>query len=125
VRNSSQVVVVDDDASVREALSALLRSAGFRVELFASPEELLRSGQLRDTACLVLDVRMSGMSGVDLQDQLNASGSSIPIIFMTAHADASVRTRALAAGAVDFLQKPFSDDALLEAIDRAIGLARP
>ena len=125
MRNSSKVVVVDDDASVREALRALLRSAGFRVELFASPEELLRSGPLRDTACLVLDVRMSGMSGVELQDQLIASGSSVPIVFMTAHADASVRTRALAAGAVDFLQKPFSDDALLEAIDRAIGLARP
>ena len=125
MRNSSKVVVVDDDESVREALRALLRSAGFRVELFASPEELLRSGQLRETACLVLDVRMSGMSGVELQDRLIASRSRVPIVFMTAHADASVRTRAIAAGAVAFLQKPFSDDAFLEAIDRAIALAGP
>jgi len=119
------VAVVDDDPSVREALRALLRSAGFRVELFGSAEEFLRSGQSSGFASLVLDVRMSGMSGVELQDQLAASGSTVPIVFMTAHADASVRARALAAGAVEFLEKPFSDDALLDAVDRAIGSARP
>ena len=122
---SSRVGVVDDDPSVREALRALLRSAGFRVEIFGSAEEFLRSGQTSEFDSLVLDVRMSGMSGVELQEHLAASGSTVPIVFMTAHADASVRARALAAGAVDFLEKPFSDDALLEAVDRAIGSARP
>ena len=123
--NSSKVAVVDDDPSVREALRALLRSAGFRVELFGSAEEFLRSGQGSNFDSLVLDVRMSGMSGVELQEHLVASGSTVPIVFMTAHADASVRARALAAGAVEFLEKPFSDDALLDAVDRAIGSARP
>ena len=122
--NSPRLAVVDDDPSVREALRALLRSAGFRVELFGSAEEFLRSGQGSEFASLVLDVRMSGMSGVELQEQLAASGSKVPIVFMTAHADASVRARALAAGAVEFLEKPFSDDALLDAVDKAIGGAR-
>lgn len=123
--NSQIVAVVDDDPSVREALRALLRSAGLRVELFGSAEEFLRSGRVSDFASLVLDVRMSGMSGVDLQEHLAATGSPVPIVFMTAHADASVRSRAIAAGAVDFLEKPFSDDALLDAVDRAIGGKRP
>jgi FixJ family two-component response regulator len=117
------VAVVDDDASVREALRGLLRSAGFRVETFASAEDFLDRARSDGLGCLVLDVRMSGMSGVDLQDRLLASGWTVPIVFMTAHADASVRARALAAGAVKFLQKPFSDDALLEAIEAAV--ARP
>ncbi|HTS81735.1 MAG TPA: response regulator [Myxococcaceae bacterium] len=119
--DGSTVAVVDDDASVREALRALLRSAGFRVKLFDSAEEFLRSGQASDVASLVLDVRMSGMSGLDLQEHLAASGAAIPIVFMTAHADATARARALAAGAVAFLEKPFSDDDLLDAIDRALG----
>lgn len=123
--NSSKVAVVDDDPSLREALRALLRSAGFTVELFSSAEEFLRSGQRSGFASLVLDVRMSGMSGVELQEHLAASGSTVPIVFMTAHADASVRARALAAGAVDFLEKPFTDDELLDAIGRAVNRRRP
>ena len=118
--DSSRIVaVVDDDGSVRDAIKALLRSAGFRVETFDSAEEFLEAGQPKP-ACLVLDVRMAGMSGVELQDHLLASGSTIPIVFMTAHADAGVRGRVLANGAVRFLQKPFSDDALLEAIDASL-----
>lgn len=119
------IAVVDDDAAVREALEGLLRSAGFPVLLFASGEEFLASVRTSDTACLVLDVRMSGMSGLELQDQLNAAGIHIPIVFMTAHADSSVQARALAAGATEFLQKPFDDEELLAAVARALGSSGP
>ena len=113
--------MVDDDESVREALKGLLRSAGYAVAVFASAEAFLTSGQVDDPACLVLDVRMPGMSGVDLQDRLRASRIAVPVVFMTAHADANVRARVLAAGAVDLLQKPFGDQALLGAIEKALG----
>jgi FixJ family two-component response regulator len=88
-------------------------------ELFASAEEFLRSGRLPGTGCLILDVRMPGMSGLDLQEQLIASDTPIPIIFITAHRDEATRARALERGAVDFLRKPFNDEALLDAIARA------
>ncbi len=114
---------MDDDSAVRDALSALLRVAGFNVDLFASAEAFLSSAPLLGLGCLVLDVRMPGMSGLELQEQLASSGAPLPIVFITAHADASLRARALAAGAVDFLQKPFSDDALLAAIGRATAAA--
>jgi FixJ family two-component response regulator len=118
VPTNSTVSVVDDDASVRQALKRLLKSAGFHAEVFASAEEFLGSGRLAETACLVLDVRMPGLSGLELQDQLIATGCSVPIIFITAHGDEDARTRALERGAIDFLQKPFSDEALLNALAR-------
>src|SRR3954453_1562976 len=117
----AMVSVVDDDASMREALRGLLRSTGLRVEVFASAEEFLASGRLSGTACLVLDMRMPGLSGLQLQERLLASGSRVPCIFISAHSDEAMRARALEAGAIEFLQKPFNDDALLDAIAKAIG----
>lgn len=114
-----RLAVVDDDASVREALRALLRSAGFTVETFASAETFLGCGHPSEFDCLLLDVRMGGMSGIELHEHLIASGSRIPVLFMSAHADASLRARA-GRGAVQLLQKPFSEDALLEAIDTSL-----
>ena len=119
------VSVVDDDASLRAALKGLLRSVGLRVQVFASAEEFLASGRIADTACLVLDVRMPGLSGLELQAQLIVSGHAIPIIFISAHGEEDTRRQAIEAGALDFLQKPFSDDALLNAIARVIDLPSP
>ena len=115
------ISVVDDDASMREALRGLLRSTGLRVEVFASAEEFLASGRLSGTACLVLDMRMPGLSGLELQERLLASGSRVPVIFISAHSDEGMRARALEAGAIEFLQKPFNDDVLLDAIAKAVG----
>jgi FixJ family two-component response regulator len=125
VPDTSRISIVDDDASVREAIRGLLRSAGFDAEVFASAEEFLTSGRLKGTTCLVLDIRMPGMSGIELQERLIASGHVVPIIFITAHADEDERMRALDRGAIDCLQKPFSDDALLEAITKANGVTSP
>ena len=109
-----RVSIVDDDESVREAIRSLLRSVGLSVDVFASAEDFLKSERVRDAACLILDVRMPGMSGLELQQWLASAHYDIPIIFMTAHAsDRDARTRALGAGAVDFLYKPFSEDKLL------------
>ena len=116
-----RVSVVDDDESVREALTGLLRSAGFGAEGYASAEGFLRSGRLDDTECLILDVRMPGMGGIELQRHLSAAGHKIPVIFITAHGDEQTRAQAFGANVVDFLAKPFSDEALLAAIDRALG----
>jgi len=110
------ISIVDDDESVRQALKSLLDSVGFHAETFASGEEFLNSRYLSETDCLIADVRMQGMSGLELQDRLKAANSSIPIIFISAHDDGDARTRGLRAGAVDFLQKPFSEDSLLGAI---------
>ena len=119
--NVPLVSVVDDDESVRESLRGLIRSVGFRVEAFASAEEFSNSEQLHATDCLILDVRMPGMTGLELQRHLAASEHDIPIIFITAHAsDESVRSRALRDGAVAYLTKPFSEEALLEAINTAV-----
>ena len=117
---NSKISVVDDDASVRKAIKGLLKSAGFDPEIFASPEEVLNSGRLGGTACLIMDVRMPGMSGIELQERLIASGSAVPIVFITAHADEAERARAMERGAIDCLQKPFSEDALLDAISKVI-----
>jgi len=125
VPKNSKISVVDDDASVRKAIKGLLKSAGFDPEVFASPEEVLNSGRLGGTACLIMDVRMPGMSGIELQERLIASGRMVPIIFITAHADEEERACALERGAVDCLQKPFSDDALFDAIAKAIGATSP
>jgi FixJ family two-component response regulator len=118
---SSDVSVIDDDEPVRKSLQRLLRSAGLRVDIFASAEEYLHAEPPQHPGCLLLDVRMPGTSGLDLQEQLQAAGCTTPIIFMTAHEDGRARSRAFAAGAVAFLQKPVDDKALLEAIYRVLG----
>ena len=114
------ISVVDDDDSVRESLSGLIRSVGFGVRVFASAEEFLTSDRLPDTDCLILDVRMPGMNGLELQRRLATNHSAIPIIFITAHGDEETRVRALNGGAVEYLLKPFSEEALLNAIDAAL-----
>jgi FixJ family two-component response regulator len=111
-----RISVVDDDESVREAIHDLMDSMGLRTEVFSSAEEFLNSGRLHHTTCLIVDVRMPGMSGLELQSHLNATGSQVPIIFISAHDDGEAQARALGAGAVDFLKKPFSEDALLKAL---------
>jgi FixJ family two-component response regulator len=114
------IAVVDDDEAIREAVQSLLRSVGLRAAVFASAEDFLRSGQLQATACLIIDVRMPGMSGLELQRQLAAAKCPMPIVFITAHGDEEARARALQAGAVDFLYKPFSDEVLLRAVRAAL-----
>ena len=121
VMANPRISVVDDDASMRVAIKCLLKAAGYDAEVFASAEEVLNSGRLGGTACLVVDVCMPGMSGIELQDRLIALGHAVPIIFITAHVDAHERARALERGAVGCLQKPFRHDALLDAVSRAIG----
>jgi FixJ family two-component response regulator len=117
---SPVVFIVDDDRSVREALSALFRSVGLRVELFGSALEFL-NGRRGDTpGCLVLDVRLPGLSGLDFQTQLAASGIHLPIIFMTGHGDIPMSVRAMKAGAVDFLAKPFREQDMLDAVAAAV-----
>lgn len=115
------VSVVDDDESVRESLPDLLRELGFTAQAFSSAEEFLASGAVAQTRCLILDVAMPGMSGPDLQRELARRRSAIPIIFITAHRDESVRSRVLEAGAVRVLFKPFDDTGLLEALRAAVG----
>ena len=114
------ISIVDDDESMREAIQSLLRSVGFRAKTFASGEQFLQSDQIENTACLILDVRMPGMSGLDLQRRLMATECRIPIVFVTAHGEEEARSRALQEGAVDFLLKPFSEEALLNAIQVAL-----
>jgi FixJ family two-component response regulator len=123
VPSETRISVVDDDAAVREAVRSLLRSAGYRAETFASAEEALDAGALDGAACVVLDVRMPGMSGLELQDHLIASGRLIPIVFVTAHADEQARARALERGAIACLQKPFDADTLLDAVAKAVTAA--
>jgi FixJ family two-component response regulator len=116
------ISIVDDDHSVRESLQRLVRSAGFAVRVFASGEEFSRSECLQQTRCLILDVRMPGMNGRELQRHLRDSHCAVPVVFITAHGNEVARSQALAEGAIDFLFKPFSDEALLNAIDAALRL---
>ena len=118
--NRALVSIVDDDESVRESLPDLLREFGFAARTFSSAEEFLASDALALTRCLVLDVAMPGMSGPELQLELGRRGQKIPIIFITAHADKSLRPRLLEQGAVEYLFKPFSDTALLAALNTAL-----
>jgi FixJ family two-component response regulator len=118
------IAVVDDDEAIREALQSLLRSVGLRAEMFASAEDFLQAGQRQATACLILDVRMQRMSGLELQRQLATANCPTPIIFITAHGDEETRARALRAGAVAFLDKPFSDEVLLRAVQAALHSSR-
>jgi FixJ family two-component response regulator len=117
---TSLVSVVDDDESVRESLPDLLREFGFAVRTFASAEEFLASDCVAQTRCLILDIAMPGMTGPDLQQELTVRCQEIPIIFITAQADETVRTRLLEQGAVECLFKPFSDTALLQALNVAL-----
>jgi FixJ family two-component response regulator len=114
------VAIVDDDDLMRTALQGLLKSAGVLAKSYASAEEFLKSGHQHDTACLITDIRMPGMSGLELQAQLNADHLRIPTIFITAHGDAKMRMQAMRAGAVEFLAKPFDDEALLESVRAAM-----
>jgi FixJ family two-component response regulator len=114
------IVIVDDDESVREATKFFVMSLGHPVVTFASAEEFLGSGQVLATSCLISDLKMPGMSGVELQKRLIADGHRIPIIFVTAYFDEEVRSRALRAGALDFLSKPFKDQALIERLNKAL-----
>ncbi len=114
------VFVVDDDASVREALSSLIESTGMRVQTFASAQDFLQHKRPETPACLVLDVRLPGLSGLELQQKLSPARMRIPIIFITGHGDIPMSVRAMKSGAVEFLPKPFDDEQLLEAIQQAI-----
>jgi FixJ family two-component response regulator len=114
------VAVVDDDESYRLALQRLLKSAGFSVQSFASAEDFMNCGQQHETGCLITDIRMPGMSGLDLQAKLNAEHCPIPIIFITAHGDEKLRLQAMRGGAVQFLAKPFDGAALLESVRIAL-----
>ena len=116
----SLVSVVDDDESVRESLPDLLRQFGFAAEAFSSAEAFLASDAVSETSCLLLDIAMPGMSGPDLQQELTRRGQKIPIVFITAHGDSTVRPRLLARGAVACLFKPFSEAALLDAVGAAL-----
>lgn len=118
--DEATVFVVDDDESVLKALGRLLRSAGFDVELFGSAEEFLQQVPQGDPGCLVLDVHMPDLNGLELQIQLSDRGIQLPIIFITGQGDIPMSVRAMKAGAVDFLPKPFDNDALLTAIESAI-----
>jgi len=119
-QNSPVVFVVDDDTAVRESLDSLIRSVGLRVETFSSAHEFLRHELPDVPVCLVLDVRMPGHSGLDLQRELAAGDRTIPIVFITGHGDVSMSVRAMKAGAVEFLTKPFRDQDLVDAIRQAI-----
>jgi FixJ family two-component response regulator len=114
------VAIVDDDELMRGALQGMLKSVGLTSLAFASAEEFLNSGQRQQIGCLIADIRMPGMSGLELQAQLNAEHCRIPTIFITAHGDTKMRMQALRAGAVEFLAKPFDDEVLLESVRAAL-----
>ncbi|HWF01030.1 MAG TPA: response regulator [Caulobacteraceae bacterium] len=119
------VVVIDDDASLREAITSLLRSVGLRARLYDSVASFIAEGGAEDThGCLVLDVRLPGQSGLDFQAELAKTGNRLPVIFITGHGDIPMSVRAMKAGAVEFLTKPFRDQDLLDAIQQAIGRDR-
>src|ERR1700722_17678301 len=117
---SKLIAIVDDDDLMRNAVQGLLKAAGLPARAFASAEEFLQSGQQHHSACLIADIRMPGMSGLELQAQLNDEQISIPTIFITAHGDSRMRMQALRAGAVEFRAKPFDDEILLESVRAAL-----
>ena len=120
----STVLVIDDDASVREALSDLFQSVGLGVEVFSSAQEFLKNKRPEGPGCLVLDVRLPGKSGLDFQQELNAANINLPIVFLTGHGDIPMSVRAMKAGAVEFLTKPFREQDLLDAVQTALERAR-
>jgi len=114
------VAIIEDDESYRVAVRRLLKSAGFSVQSFASAEDFLNSGEQGETGCLIADIRMPGMSGLDLQSKLNSDHCPIPTIFITAHGDEKMRLQAMRGGAVKFLAKPFDGEILIEAVRVAL-----
>jgi len=114
------IAIVDDDESVRIALAGLMKAVGLSVKTYGSAQEFLNSGEQYRVSCLIADIRMPNISGLELQAKLNAEGCTIPTIFITAHGDAKMRMQALRAGAVEFLSKPFSNSALLESVQAAL-----
>lgn len=114
------IFVIDDDASIRKSLSRLLRSAGYTAETFSSAEEFLRRTHFDGVGCILLDVKMPGLSGMDLQEELNKADYHMPIVFITGHGDIPMSVEAMKKGAVDFLTKPFDDEELLQALRAAI-----
>jgi FixJ family two-component response regulator len=118
--NKSLIAIVDDDASVREAMMSLMRALGFLVEAFPCAEDFLKSDGLQRTSCLIADVRMPGMSGLELYRRLVSSGKSIPTVLITAHSDDEIRARALKAGIICYLTKPFREEDLLACIRSAL-----
>ncbi|OYZ89204.1 MAG: two-component system response regulator [Rhizobiales bacterium 17-65-6] len=115
------ITIVDDDEAVRTALGSLIRSLGLRASTFASADAFLNSERVHDTSCLITDIQMPGISGIELQARLRAQGNRMPVIFITAFPEERVRRRAMAAGAVGFLSKPFDGSAIIDCIDRALG----
>jgi|SRR5580692_11576505 FixJ family two-component response regulator len=124
LQHTPVISIVDDDESIREATRSLVRSLGYDAATFCSAEEFLSSGKINRTTCLITDVNMPGLSGVELQDRLIADGHCLPVIFITAFPDARLRIKALKAGAVGYLNKPFSEDRLIEYLNTAIGNSR-
>ena len=116
------VVIVEDDEPLRDALASVLKSAGFAVGKFASAEDFLSSPELEKTRCLILDVRLPGMSGIELQRRLRETGQTVPIVFITAHGDAAIREMVLSAGAVAFLTKPVRREPLLDQVRTAVAM---
>jgi FixJ family two-component response regulator len=114
------ISIVDDDESIRESMRGLIRSLGYVAATFASAEEFLESGRARDSSCLISDVQMPGMSGLELQNQLIVQGHCFPVIFITAYPEANVRARAIKAGALGFLSKPFGEEELITCLDEAL-----
>ena len=117
---TTMIAIVDDDESVRKATKSLVRSLGYEAATFCSAEEFLGSSQLKTAACLITDVRMPGMSGVELQDRLIADGRNLPTVFISAFSDERVQQRVLESGAVGYLHKPFEEDRLIECIETAL-----
>jgi len=120
VLSEPAISIVDDDAFVRDSIGDLLTSLGYRSQTFASSEEFLKSGQVSNTVCLITDLNMPGLNGLDLQAHLLEKGYCTPVIFVTAFADSKARERALKAGAVAFLSKPFEEDSLIQAVGSAL-----
>ena len=120
MRESLVISIIDDDPSVRQATDGLVRSLGYRAMTFASAEDFLQSDHLDDTSCVITDVQMPGLSGVELQSVLNARGARLPIIFITAFPEDRIRRCVLAAGAVGFLSKPFEEAVLIEHLETAL-----
>jgi len=120
MKEAATVFIVDDDPSIRRSLERLVRADGYRVQTFVSAREFLERADMKKPDCLVVDVRMPGQSGLDLQQVLETAGSTVPIIFITGHADGPLAEQALRAGAVELLAKPFDGEVLLDAVRRAI-----
>ena len=120
-RNGNTIAIIDDDESVRHAIRRLIQSAGWKAVTFATAEEFVHSGAQPPPCCLIVDVRLPGLSGLELKERLDAEGRILPVIFITAYANAQIREQALQAGAIAFLSKPFEEQALLDALALAVG----